>query len=270
MAQITHEVSICLRHGRFKYAYPLSTYTPYGYNDVAAAHALCFTGQVLDSVTGCYLLGGGLRAYSPALMRFINADDWSPFGEGGLSSYAYVSCDPVNFHDPTGHVKYPQKNVRAPTKKSMSSSISPVPKAGASPVESEPSSRSNAASRPTSLPLRRSSVASSTSSAVSSISPSALKTPLRDERAWKLDKSKATFKSSGLNDAEQRSFDSFQNAIYHFGLSPKEAAVLMGGADYKLLDKNSQLYQIRLSGKQRVTFRIQDRQVEIREVGGHT
>ena len=85
-----------------------------------------------------------------------------------------------------------------------------------------------------------------------------------------MDKSNAQFKSSGLSEAEQRSFDTFQNAIYHLGASPKSAAMLMGGADYKQLDKKTNLYQIRLSKSERVTFSIEGRQASIRQVGGHT
>ena len=46
--------------------------------------------------------------------------------------------------------------------------------------------------------------------------------------------------------------------------------MLMGGADYKQLDKKTNLYQIRLSKSERVTFSIEGRQASIRQVGGHT
>lgn len=48
-------------------------------------------------------LGNGYRVFSPVLMRFQGADSLSPFGDGGISSYAYAQCDPVNRMDPSGH-----------------------------------------------------------------------------------------------------------------------------------------------------------------------
>lgn len=85
-----------------------------------------------------------------------------------------------------------------------------------------------------------------------------------------LDKSGAAFRKSALSEAAQRSFDTFQNAIHNFGLSPKNAASLVGGADYKQLDKKTSLYQIRLSKSERVTFTLEGKLASIRQVGGHT
>jgi hypothetical protein len=88
---------------------------------------------------------------------------------------------------------------------------------------------------------------------------------------WKLDKSQAKFKSSGLTKAEQRSFDIFQNAIYHGGLSPEKAVTLLGsGADYKAINKKLGIYQFRLSGGERVHIKLEEKTVNIRQVGGHT
>lgn len=61
-----------------------------------------FTGQAIDPLTGHYLLGNGVRAFNPTLMRFNSPDALSPFGEGGLNGYAYCGGDPVNNVDPTG------------------------------------------------------------------------------------------------------------------------------------------------------------------------
>ncbi|RMV69560.1 hypothetical protein ALP05_02115 [Pseudomonas caricapapayae] len=61
-----------------------------------------FNGELLDSITGHYLLGNGYRAYNPVLMRFNSPDSLSPFGKGGLNAYAYCAGDPVNRSDPDG------------------------------------------------------------------------------------------------------------------------------------------------------------------------
>jgi len=35
-------------------------------------------------------------------MRFLSADNLSPFGQGGLNSYAYCAGNPINYIDPSG------------------------------------------------------------------------------------------------------------------------------------------------------------------------
>jgi RHS repeat-associated protein len=82
------------------------TYSPYGHHPSASGllSLLGFNGERPDSLTGHYLLGNGYRAFNPVLMRFNSSDSWSPFGKGGLNSYAYCVGDPVNLTDPTGHV----------------------------------------------------------------------------------------------------------------------------------------------------------------------
>ncbi|HDI3294081.1 TPA: hypothetical protein PMD70_003450 [Vibrio cholerae] len=62
-----------------------------------------FNGERRDPFTGGYHLGNGYRMYNPRLMRFHVADNMSPFGKGGLNSYAYCLGDPVNQRDPSGH-----------------------------------------------------------------------------------------------------------------------------------------------------------------------
>jgi RHS repeat-associated protein len=79
-------------------------YTPYGYHPPADVRSLPgFTGERRDQFTGNYHLGQGYRQFSPRLMRFLRPDRLSPFGEGGLNTYAYCKGNPVNLVDPTGH-----------------------------------------------------------------------------------------------------------------------------------------------------------------------
>ncbi|MCO6689349.1 RHS repeat-associated core domain-containing protein [Pseudomonas asiatica] len=77
-------------------------YTAYGYS--STAHMMGFTGQRSDSVTNCYLLGNGYRAFSTRLARFYSADSLSPFKKHTHNAYAYCLGDPVNHHDPSGHM----------------------------------------------------------------------------------------------------------------------------------------------------------------------
>ncbi|MBC3413714.1 RHS repeat-associated core domain-containing protein [Pseudomonas sp. SWRI107] len=63
-----------------------------------------FNGECIDALTAGYLLGNGYRLYMPALRRFNAPDSWSPFDAGGINTYAYCGCDPVNRDDPSGHV----------------------------------------------------------------------------------------------------------------------------------------------------------------------
>ena len=64
---------------------------------------LGFNGEYLDDILDNYHLGNGYRAYNPTTMQFTAPDDMSPFGKGGINPYVYVSCDPINNTDPTGH-----------------------------------------------------------------------------------------------------------------------------------------------------------------------
>jgi len=67
---------------------------------------LGFNGEYLER-TGLYL-PGSYRAYSPALRRFCQADNLSPFGAGGVNAYAWCLGDPVNGVDPDGHFAWIQ------------------------------------------------------------------------------------------------------------------------------------------------------------------
>jgi RHS repeat-associated protein len=88
--------------------HPLA-YSPYGHRPAESGllSLLGFNGEKPDPVTGCYLLGNGYRAFNPVLMRFNSPDSWSPFGEGGINSYAYCVGDPVNRVDSNGHGSWP-------------------------------------------------------------------------------------------------------------------------------------------------------------------
>ncbi len=90
-------------------------YTLYGHDGCDQyASVLRFNGQRTESATGYYLLGNGYRAFNPVLMRFHSPDSLSPMGAGGLNCYAYCGGDPVNYSDPSGHIKFP-KISKAPT-----------------------------------------------------------------------------------------------------------------------------------------------------------
>jgi len=83
-------------------------YSPYGHRSVAEnglLSVLGFNGERPDVLTGHYLLGQGHRAYNPVLMRFNSPDSLSPFGEGGLNTYAYCENNPINYTDPSGKIK---------------------------------------------------------------------------------------------------------------------------------------------------------------------
>ena len=86
--------------------------------------------------------------------------------------------------------------------------------------------------------------------------------------AWTLDKSRADYRD--LQKAEQEKFDVFQDAIHNEGLHPREAAQRAGETKYEQLQGDQ--YQIRLGGKNRATFRVdnQNEVVTILQVGGHT
>lgn len=61
-----------------------------------------FAGERRDTLTGWYI-PGDYRPYDPIVMGFLSPDSDSPFGQGGLNSYAYCAGDPVNRIDPSGH-----------------------------------------------------------------------------------------------------------------------------------------------------------------------
>lgn len=79
------------------------SYTAYGVvRGVLSGSRLAFCGECRDPLTEHYLLGNGRRAYNPALMRFNSPDTLSPFGRGGINTYAYCLNDPINRVDRNG------------------------------------------------------------------------------------------------------------------------------------------------------------------------
>lgn len=80
-------------------------YSPYG-NAIAIPSPrslLAFNGERAER-SGLYILGS-YRAYSVVLMRFLSPDILSPFGKGWINPYTYCAGDPINYTDPTGHMR---------------------------------------------------------------------------------------------------------------------------------------------------------------------
>lgn len=78
-------------------------YPPYGYLTAAKMLALIgFNGKWQDPASLAYLLGNGHRSFHTSIGRFGIADTLSPFGKGGVNSYAYCAGDPINREDSTG------------------------------------------------------------------------------------------------------------------------------------------------------------------------
>ncbi|MEX2963463.1 RHS repeat-associated core domain-containing protein [Microbulbifer sp. TYP-18] len=71
-----------------------------------STNSMGYNGHRQDPVSGLYHLGNGYRVYNPGLMRFHAADSMSPFGRGGVNSYAYALGDPINLRDPSGHFAF--------------------------------------------------------------------------------------------------------------------------------------------------------------------
>lgn len=67
---------------------------------------LDYNGERADPVSGVFHLGMGYRQYHPLLMRFQSPDSLSPFGRGGINTYAFCTGDPINHADPSGHLSW--------------------------------------------------------------------------------------------------------------------------------------------------------------------
>ena len=142
-------------------------YTSYGYAPAESglSRLLGFNGECPERVTGHYLLGQGNRAFNPVLMRFNSPDELSPFGEGGMNTYAYCGGDPINFQDPTG-------NIYGPMAKSMMkiSSMANILKHGKPTFQ-------NALKRLQNSPSRASKTAARTTASTSTSTPIASRNP---------------------------------------------------------------------------------------------
>ncbi|MBI6895190.1 RHS repeat-associated core domain-containing protein [Pseudomonas putida] len=93
---------------RFGACNSIAAYLPYGHKPgLIAKPSIGFTGQLCEPAVDWYLLGNGHRAYNSMLMRFHSPDRLSPFGRGGINTYAYCQGDPVNFIDPMGRALTP-------------------------------------------------------------------------------------------------------------------------------------------------------------------
>lgn len=94
-------------YSRHSFRFRPLTYTPYGAHDRPEKNLnyLAFNGEYLEPTLKFYALGNGRRIYSSSLMRFYSSDPLSPFNKGGINSYSYCADDPINYTDPSGHLK---------------------------------------------------------------------------------------------------------------------------------------------------------------------
>ncbi|MDF3929714.1 hypothetical protein D3C76_710460 [compost metagenome] len=78
--------------------------SPYGYLPPQAIKTLIlFNGQWRDPFSQMDILGNGHRPFNTTLRRFCAPDLLqSPFGDGGVNSYAYCENDPINKIDSSG------------------------------------------------------------------------------------------------------------------------------------------------------------------------
>ena len=88
------------RHGQ-----PI-TYDVYGYALSHSELLLRFDGEFHDAITHLMCMGNGKRYRDPRMSRFLQPDELSPFGKGGVNAYGYVSGDPVNRIDPSGQFSW--------------------------------------------------------------------------------------------------------------------------------------------------------------------
>lgn len=135
---------------------------------------LGFNGELREAKPDWYLLGNGYRAYNPRLMRFHSPDSLSPFGAGGVNSYAYCSNEPINSKDPTGHIRIKGIPTRAASPKKpripatpQGSSVSVEKPNYSAPKITQPASKNGSE-----VPIARNPVAEPIASVEPSLTPS--------------------------------------------------------------------------------------------------
>ena len=104
MLAVNSQGSVVCERGLQAGAEIARAYSVYGESDLdtAGPNPVAFIGAIFDHFFSGYNMGNGYRNYSPTLRRFFSQDALSPFGRGGLNSYCYCLCDPINFIDSNG------------------------------------------------------------------------------------------------------------------------------------------------------------------------
>ena len=294
-------------------------YTPYGVrtqnHDVLSG--LGFNGEMLDLVTGCYVLGNGYRAYDPQLMRFQSPDDQSPFGDGGFNPYAYCLGDPINRSDPTGHsslhawlgfgaavlgVLTSILTFGAATPLAVIGLVAGVGSgvaavAGLAAEHFAPDSGAGDILGYVSLGLGLLSLGAGAAASAKALQVvgnrlnNAFKAGLSGKGAgkkaagmarsskvseenvtkWKLIKPEPNSrKVKQLSSSARDNYEAFTDAIDKENLHPKLAADRIGDANYSKLRGTQNQFEVRIGGKDRVTFLLRQHSVEILQVGGHS
>ncbi|MDD2135031.1 RHS repeat-associated core domain-containing protein [Pseudomonas kurunegalensis] len=111
-----------------------NVFSAYGHNANEILNAIGFKAERYDPLARGYFLGNGHRLYMTGVMRFCRPDISSPFGLGGINSYAYCAGDPINYFDPTGKSRTPLWRLRKATTKHIKSKnkTHPLPEANSS------------------------------------------------------------------------------------------------------------------------------------------
>ncbi|WP_105948064.1 RHS repeat-associated core domain-containing protein [Pseudomonas sp. LLC-1] len=98
-----------------------NVFSAYGHNANEILNATGFKAEHYDPLARGYFLGNGHRLYMTGVMKFCRPDISSPFGLGGINSYAYCAGDPINYVDPTGKSRTPLWQLKKKTTKYIKS-----------------------------------------------------------------------------------------------------------------------------------------------------